>query len=159
MEKLKTIPEARAQIRGGSKYPGIKGKVEFYEAFGGTVVMAEISGLTPRNTGQGLGFYGFHIHEGSACTGTTSDEFADTDGHYQTRGKMHPEHEGDLPPLLSDKGTAWMMVYTTRFFPEEVVGKTVVIHDMPDDFRTQPSGNSGEKIACGQIVAEDPDIR
>ena len=66
---------------------------------------------------------------------------------------------GDLPPLLSDKGTAWMMVYTTRFFPEEVVGKTVVIHDMPDDFRTQPSGNSGEKIACGQIVAEDPDIR
>ena len=45
-----------------------------------------------------------------------------------------------------------MMVYTTRFFPEEVVGKTVVIHDMPDDFRTQPSGNSGEKIACGQIV-------
>lgn len=72
---------------------------------------------------------------------------------------MHPEHEGDLPPLLSDKGTAWMMVYTTRFFPEEVVGKTVVIHDMPDDFRTQPSGNSGEKIACGEIVAEDPDIR
>lgn len=72
---------------------------------------------------------------------------------------MHPEHEGDLPPLLSDKGTAWMMVYATRFFPEEVVGKTVVIHDMPDDFRTQPSGNSGEKIACGQIVAEDPDIR
>ncbi|BDZ83738.1 hypothetical protein Lac2_18720 [Claveliimonas bilis] len=39
------------------------------------------------------------------------------------------------------------------------MGKTVVIHDMPDDFRTQPSGNSGEKIACGQIVAEDPDIR
>ncbi len=35
----------------------------------------------------------------------------------------------------------------------------IVIHDMPDDFRTQPSGNSGEKIACGQIVAEDPDIR
>ena len=52
-----------------------------------------------------------------------------------------------------------MMVYTTRFFPEKVVGKTVVIHDMPDDFRTQPSGNSGEKIACGQIVAEDPDMR
>lgn len=72
---------------------------------------------------------------------------------------MHPEHGGDLPPILSDKGTAWMMVYTTRFFTEEVVGKTVVIHDMPDDFRTQPSGNSGEKIACGQIVAEDPDIR
>ena len=41
------------------------------------------------------------------------------------------------------------------FFPEDVIGKTVVIHDRPDDFHTQPSGASGEKIACGEIVAED----
>ena len=40
-------------------------------------------------------------------------------------------------------------------FPEDVIGKTVVIHDRPDDFHTQPSGDSGEKIACGKIVAED----
>ena len=44
-----------------------------------------------------------------------------------------------------------MMVYTDRFYPEDVIGKTVIIHSEPDDFRTQPSGDSGEKIACGRI--------
>ena len=45
-----------------------------------------------------------------------------------------------------------MAVYTDRFYPEDVIGKTVVIHEKPDDFRTQPSGDSGEKIACGKIM-------
>lgn len=151
MGQLKRIPEARAQIQGGSKYPNISGKVEFYEVFGGTVVVAEIVGLTPESTGEKSGFYGFHIHQGSVCTGDDLEEFSNTAGHYQVQGEIHPQHEGDLPPLLSDEGMAWMSVYTTRFFPEDVVGKTVVIHDMADDFRTQPSGDSGEKIACGQI--------
>ena len=75
--------------------------------------------------------------------------------HYNPGNKSHPQHAGDLPPLLSDAGEAWMSVYTSRFFPEDVIGKTVVIHDRPDDFHTQPSGDSGEKIACGKIVAED----
>ena len=39
------------------------------------------------------------------------------------------------------------------FYPEEVIGRTVVIHGMGDDFHSQPSGNSGVKIACGEIVA------
>lgn len=122
-------------------------------------MVAEITGLISGSTDQPSGFYGFHIHEGETCSGNAEDAFADTGGHYQTQPTPHPRHDGDLPPLLSDEGTAWMSVYTTRFFPEDVVGKTVVIHDQPDDFRTQPSGASGEKIACGQIRAEDPDIR
>lgn len=105
--------------------------------------------------GQEQGFYGFHIHEGASCTGKQSDSFANTGGHYNPGNKSHPQHAGDLPPLLSDAGEAWMSVYTSRFFPEDVIGKTVVIHDRPDDFHTQPSGDSGEKIACGKIVAED----
>ena len=117
--------------------------------------MAEVSGLTEAGTGQEQGFYGFHIHEGASCTGKQSDSFANTGGHYNPGNKSHPQHAGDLPPLLSDAGEAWMSVYTSRFFPEDVIGKTVVIHDRPDDFHTQPSGDSGEKIACGKIVAED----
>lgn len=44
-----------------------------------------------------------------------------------------------------------MMFFTGRFFPEDVAGRTVVIHEMPDDFRSQPSGDSGARIACGKI--------
>ena len=50
------------------------------------------------------------------------------------------------------EGSAWMAVYTGRFFPEDVVGHTVIIHEKADDFRTQPSGDAGKMIACGEIT-------
>ena len=56
-----------------------------------------------------------------------------------------------MPPLLGDYGKACMTVLTGRFRVEEILGKTVILHGAPDDFRTQPSGNAGKKIACGVI--------
>ena len=50
-----------------------------------------------------------------------------------------------------------MAVYTGRFYPEDVIGRTVIIHEKSDDFHTQPSGDAGEMIACGKIVAWDSD--
>jgi Cu-Zn family superoxide dismutase len=47
-----------------------------------------------------------------------------------------------------------MKVLSNRFSIEEIIGRTVIIHDAPDDFRTQPSGNAGMKIACGVIQKE-----
>ncbi|NMB33378.1 MAG: superoxide dismutase family protein, partial [Clostridium sp.] len=47
-----------------------------------------------------------------------------------------------------------LVVYTSRFTPREVVGKTVIIHENPDDFRSQPSGDSGDRIACGVIRSD-----
>lgn len=44
-----------------------------------------------------------------------------------------------------------MSFLTNKFTLQDVIGKVVIIHSMPDDFTTQPSGNSGEKIACGKI--------
>ena len=58
---------------------------------------------------------------------------------------------GDLPPLLSCNGNAYMTVKTDRFKVKDIIGRTVIIHYRADDFRTQPSGDSGEKIACGII--------
>ncbi len=58
---------------------------------------------------------------------------------------------GDLPPLIENNGYAYMSVLLNKFSINEIIGKTVIIHDMPDDFTTQPSGNSGTKIACGVI--------
>ena len=57
-----------------------------------------------------------------------------------------------MPVLFGNNGFAWMLFLTNRFMPEDIIGRTVVIHSLPDDFHTQPSGNSGEKIACGEIV-------
>ena len=44
-----------------------------------------------------------------------------------------------------------MCVLINKFKIEDIIGKVIIIHDMPDDFTTQPSGNSGTKIACGKI--------
>jgi Cu-Zn family superoxide dismutase len=53
--------------------------------------------------------------------------------------------------LFGNQGFAFMTVLTNRFSVDEIAGRTVVIHRSPDDFTSQPSGNSGPKIACGQI--------
>lgn len=146
-------PAATAEITGSKTYENIRGKVDFYDTYGGTVVAAEIYGLPEEPEDKNSGFYGFHIHEGGSCTGNTEDPFADTGMHYDTGKHGHPEHNGDLPPLLSNGGVLWAMFYTGRFYPEDVIGRTIVLHGRADDFRSQPSGDAGEKIACGEIVA------
>ena len=73
--------------------------------------------------------------------------------------RKHPRHAGDLPPVLSNDGTAWMEIYTGRFYPMDVVGRTIVLHEMPDDFKTQLSGDSGMKIACGEIKAWEQECK
>lgn len=142
----KTKPEVYAKIKGDINHPKITGTVSFFEVYGGTVVSVAVKGL------QDDAFHGFHIHAGSACTGTKEDSFRDADGHYNPKKTAHPDHAGDLPPILSNHGNVWMMFYTTRFYPEDVLGKTVIIHEGADDFKTQPSGNAGAMIACGEIV-------
>ncbi len=72
-------------------------------------------------------------------------------GHYNPTGQQHPKHVGDMPPLLANDGIAFSAFYTNRFNPEDIVGKVVVIHANPDDFTSQPSGNPGSIVACGEI--------
>ncbi|MBQ7128818.1 MAG: superoxide dismutase family protein [Clostridia bacterium] len=138
-------PEATAIIEGGDNNPKLHGEVSFYECQKGVIVVALIRGLPADNKS---GFFAFHIHEGDTCSGK---DFADTLSHYNPNKQPHPNHAGDLPPLLSCKGTAWLCVLTDRFSIKEIIGKTVIIHNSPDDFVTQPSGNAGAKIACGVI--------
>ena len=134
-------PEAVACVSGEGKLCGC---VKFYAAGCGCLVAAEIRGLPESDTG----FFAFHIHEGGDCGGT---DFSDTGGHFNPEKQAHPRHAGHLPPLLSDHGTATLLVQTSRFTPGEVIGRTVVIHQNPDDFHTQSAGNAGRKIACGMI--------
>ena len=89
-----------------------------------------------------------HIHEYGDC----SDDFANTGMHYNPTGADHPFHIGDLVPLLNSNGYAFTAFYDSFLRIEDVVGKTIIIHDNRDDFTSQPSGDSGEKIGCGVIL-------
>jgi Cu-Zn family superoxide dismutase len=147
-------PLAAARVKGSPAYPAIRGRVSFYQTGQGVIVLAEVTGLpTTSDAGPGCDYpvFAMHIHEGGSCTGNAQDPFADTKGHYNPANCQHPAHAGDLPPLFSNGGTAWYAVLTDRFTVNSVIGRTVIIHRHPDDFTTQPSGNSGEKIACGVI--------
>lgn len=145
---INTLPRSQAMIRGDAQYSGLHGNVSFYPIEEGTLVTAEVYGL-PTNTKTQI--FAMHIHEGGSCTGNQTDPFAATGGHYNPTNMPHPLHAGDLLPLFGNDGFAYYSFYTDRFKPDEVVGHTVVIHIDPDDFRTQPSGASGSKIACGVI--------
>jgi len=145
MRYCKNKPDAVARIAGGEEAPQLSGCVQFYQENGCVLIEAKISGL-PK--GIGTGFFGFHIHQGRDCSGAG---FSRTEGHYNPLGQEHPEHAGDLPPLLSCYGQAYLSVKTDRFSVNEIIGRTVVIHSDLDDFRTQPAGNAGKKIACGVI--------
>lgn len=147
MEQNKAI----AAISGGKKYKDIYGRVFFTQTADGVIVTAQIYNL-PNQNSQTNGVFGFHIHEGSDCSGTAEDEFSNALGHYNPQNMPHPYHAGDLPPLFSNNGYAFMQVLTNRFRLNDVIDHVVIIHSMPDDFKTQPSGNSGTKIACGKIL-------
>ncbi len=148
---LRGRPQAAARIAGGESHPEISGTVRFYQTDEGVLVWAEINGLPHSEFPCREQIFGFHIHKGTACAGNMDDPFADAMSHYDPSGCEHPHHAGDLPPLFENNGFALSVFLTNRFSVGEVVGRTVIIHDHPDDFTTQPSGNSGTKIACGVV--------
>ena len=139
------MPEVWAYLKGDEDHQDLHSLALLYAMGNSTLVVVTAEGL------PGLGFHGLHIHEGGECSGTAEDSFANAGLHYNPNNMEHPGHAGDLPPLLSDGGTAFLAFVTGRFTPMEVVGKTIVIHEKADDFASQPAGNSGKKIACGEI--------
>lgn len=149
-EILRRKPNAQACLTGSEKYPALKGQVRFYQVCGGVLVSAKITGLPKGEAGKSP-IFAFHIHEGEQCTGNEEDPFANAKGHYNPNDCPHPYHAGDLPPLFGVNGTAFSVFLTGRFTVREILKKAVIIHAMPDDFTTRPSGNAGKKIACGIV--------
>ena len=143
-------PALEADIKGNDVHPQIAGKVYVYDLPDGFYLQADLQGL------PGSRVFGMHIHDGLVCAPVGTDNpFSEAGGHLNnceegTWCSRHPYHQGDLPPLFSDKnGNANLQVYIDRARIEDISGKPVVIHGLPDDFTTQPSGNSGVRIACG----------
>ncbi len=129
------------------------GTVTFAQKGDKVVVDARVAGLTP-------GSHGFHIHEKGDCS---SGDGMSTGGHFNPRGKPHgnpavPDHHaGDMPMLVADaSGNATLVVeldvITIGSGDTDIVGRGLIVHKDPDDFTTQPTGNSGARVACGVIT-------
>lgn len=146
-------PDAVAVLRGNAEHSDLNGIVKFFalpEA--GTLIAVEVSDLPDGKTEDSPVFFAFHIHE----TGDCSNHFENTGNHYNPNSTPHPEHTGDLLPLFSNDGYVWMVFYDSFLSIPMILNRSVIIHSSPDDFTTQPSGNSGSKIACGVITQVSP---
>lgn len=145
---LYEYPMATAWVRGNYQNPQLSGLVKFYQTpYEGVLIEAEFFGLPNISEENSSDFYAMHIHESGDC----SDNFTKTGEHFNPTIAPHPYHAGDLLPLLGNQGYAFSTFYDKRFTIDDVIGKSVVIHAGRDDFSSQPSGNAGAKIACGEI--------
>ena len=131
------------------------GEATFEQAGRMVQVVIYVQGLKP---GQE---HGLHIHEVGDCS---SGDGMSTKGHFNPFGKPHAHpgtadrHAGDLPALKADKDgraklDAMLDLITVSAGPASVVGRGLIVHADPDDYRTQPTGNAGARIACGVIRA------
>jgi Cu-Zn family superoxide dismutase len=129
------------------------GEATFEQAGDQVHLLVNAQGLKPDQE------HGFHIHEAGDCS---SGDGMSAKGHFNPGAKPHgnpagaEHHAGDLPPLKADKGGRAkldVMVdgISLKPGPTSIVGRGLIIHADPDDYKTQPTGNSGARIACGVI--------
>lgn len=149
---------AEARIKGGPLAPRLRGVVRFTEVPGGTWVTVNVNGLPTYRPARGekdpIGPHGFHIHtKGDCSVGNPEKPFEAAGGHWNPTNQPHGNHAGDFPVLFSNRGRAVMAFFTDRFTVADVIGKAIMIHESPDDYRTQPAGDAGRRLACGAIRA------
>ncbi len=130
------------------------GTVTFEQHGPHVMVTGRITGLKPNQE------HGFHVHEKGDCS---SGDGMSTGGHFNPDGKPHgppsaAHHAGDLPALKADgSGVATLSFHlegvTVGSGPTNLVGRGLIVHVSPDDYTTQPTGNSGARIACAVIKA------
>jgi superoxide dismutase, Cu-Zn family len=151
-----TTPEE--PLRATAKLEATKGNKTFgeatFEQVGDKVrVVIFVQGLRP---GQE---HGLHIHEVGDCS---SGDGMSTKGHFNPQNKPHGHHSsaerhaGDLPSLVANKeGRANVNidldVITLNPGAASIIDRGLIVHADPDDYKTQPTGNAGARIACGVI--------
>jgi superoxide dismutase, Cu-Zn family len=134
------------------------GRAVFTPSGAGVQIVVDVQGLPP-------GPKGLHIHETGTCTGPA---FASAGGHFNPDGRQHGSdnaggpHAGDLPNLVVAADGSGRLALTTdrvslvpggRTSLFDADGSALVVHAGPDDLKTDPTGNSGGRIACGVITA------
>jgi Cu-Zn family superoxide dismutase len=146
-------PKAVAELKPASGSQA-SGTVWLAQESDRVVVRAKVSGLKPNQE------HGFHVHEKGDCS---APDATSAGGHFNPNAKPHgpqagDHHAGDLPSLKAD---ASGVAQTTFEIPgvllgsgsTDLMGKAFVVHEDPDDYASQPAGNSGKRIACGVIAS------
>ncbi len=132
------------------------GTVSFVQSGDVVKVSGSISGLKPSAE------HGFHVHEKGDCS---SGDGMSTGGHFNPGGKAHghhvmgDHHTGDLPSLKADANGVATFNFESRTIrvgstANDIVGKGLIVHRDPDDYKTQPTGNAGPRLACAVIAAK-----
>lgn len=143
-----TVEAVLRPTRGNSA----SGAMTFAQTGADLLIKGTFSGLTP-------GPHGLHVHERGDCSGAGASSAG---GHFNPYGRRHgppggtASHLGDLPMLTAGKdGTARFEARMTGMTlddgPAGILGRSVVVTARPDDFTTQPDGNSGARVSCGVI--------
>lgn len=131
----------------------VQGRVEFKKVDGGVLITGEVSGLAP-------GKHGFHIHEFGDCS---SADGSSAGGHFNPTHSKHggpdhaDRHAGDLGNIVANEFGVGVYSRVDTMIqlngPNTIVGHSLIVHSLPDDYTTQPTGNAGGRLACGVIVA------
>ena len=130
------------------------GTVRFAKSGNKVLVTGEVRGLKPSAE------HGFHVHEKGDCS---SGDGMSTGGHFNPGGKPHGQHArgehhaGDLPSLVADSTGVARFSFESATIDigagaADIVGRGLIVHRDPDDYRTQPTGNAGARIACAVIT-------
>jgi Cu-Zn family superoxide dismutase len=145
-------PEADAvAVLYPTKDSAVQGHVIFVKKNQGLRVYARLEGLAP-------GLHGFHIHEFGDCR---ASDASSAGGHFNPTQQMHgsparqDSHKGDLGNIEADASGQGRLDLTSEFLSLEgrdsIIGKSVIVHEHPDDLKTQPAGGAGARLACGVI--------
>ena len=132
------------------------GTVNFVQSGDVVKVSGEISGLKPGAE------HGFHIHEKGDCS---SGDGMSAGGHFNPGGKPHghhgmgEHHTGDLPSLKADANGVAKFSFESSTIrvgsgDTNIIGRGLIVHRDPDDYKTQPTGNAGPRLACAVIAAK-----
>ncbi len=135
----------------------VKGNVTFSLVDGKVHVNGQVSGLKPNSE------HGFHIHEKGDCS---APDGASAGGHFNPSKEDHgnvattPHHGGDIPNLKADaQGNAVVdadvstNVNIGKGDDFDIIGRGLIVHADADDYKTQPTGNAGARLACAVIKA------
>ena len=149
-----TAPAAAASATlEATKGNSTTGSVTFAQRGDRVVVTTAISGLKPNAE------HGFHVHEKGDCS---SGDGMSAGGHFNPAGKPHgpyggaDRHVGDMPNLRADgtgraNATFEVSGMAIGQGSADIVGKGLIVHRDPDDYKSQPAGNAGPRLACAVI--------